>query len=80
MLAFVTLTLLGLQPLGKETMEAHIQRGIHLSQREGFPVPPKRIGGRGCRLVMTFLFERRVVGSSCKDIHTATIKMAKGLL
>ena len=61
-------------------MEADIQRRIHLGKGEGLPIPCERIGGVGCRLVMTLLLEGRIVRSTFKEVHKGTVKMAKGLL
>ena len=61
-------------------MEADIQRDIHLGKGEVLAIPSEGIGGIGSRLIVTFRLPGWVVGSTFKEVHKGTIKMAKGLL
>jgi len=61
-------------------MPDNIQRLIHLSQREGLSIPLEGVGSIGGRLLMLLFLERRVFGSSLKEIDECAIQMPQGLL
>jgi hypothetical protein len=70
----------GFGVFGQRSMPVDMQRLIHLSKREGLPIPFKGIAGIGSRLIILLFLECWVFGAALKEIDKGTIQMPQGLL
>jgi len=64
----------------KVSVPMDIQGSIHLGKSQHRAIPLERIGGIGSRLIMPLFLERRVLGSTLKEIDKRPLQMPQSLL